>query len=360
MHTIAFLEASPLPTASANRRSNCPDTSLAYDLYYHQDWLSVTGYVESLDELEALILKYFDCQVDWSNARSGLAGQFWKEIATAPNGIRICKNWIDGLVYQVRVEISGTPLTEIEAHEAWQLSKDIHALGLRCTRFDWAIDDYSRTLSLSDIRFAYETGSYGRCRSMQMYSSGAAGQAPIVTGFSCGSRQSDKYIRIYDKEIESRGSANYGDSIRYEVEFKGDYAERLFEEFVFAATVEQAFDIASKYAIGCIDFIDRTNPHLDLCPVAPWWQSFVAAVGGKKRMAVPRVRRTVDKIIHFVEKQVVKSLALLQVCMGEVWFDQTVIDWVSGAKKKFGRREKDFVDYHNRSAIKYDCVPSIY
>jgi DNA relaxase NicK len=319
-------------------------------LYHHLDWLTVTGYVENLDDLEATILKYFDTRVDWSNATSGIAGHLWQAIAKSHTGIRICKNWEDGLVCTVRVEIPGTPLAYITGDECWQLCKDLHSLGLRCTRFDWAMDDYARGLDLRVILDACEAGSFARCRVIKPHISYISGGEKIIEGFALGSRQSDKYVRIYDKEIESRGSENYADCIRYEAEFKGSYAEKIFEEFLLAPTVAAAFDLAAKYSVGCVDFIDRTDPHIKLCPVAPWWQSFVDAVGGKKRMQVKRIKPFAEKteqIIAYHKRQVSKGLAILHECLGDYRFKSHITMLILAAKKKFGNYERDIINRHH-------------
>lgn len=352
-------------TALALRRSNCSRMVPDYDLYHHLDWLTVTGYVENLDDVEATILKYFDTWVDWSSASPGIAGHVWQSIAKSPTGIRICKNWEDGLVCTVRVEIPGTPLAYITGDESWQLCKDLYALGLRCTRFDWAIDDFARGLDLKDILEACEAGSFARCRVVKPHISYIAGGEKVIEGFTFGSRQSDKYVRIYDKEIESRGSENYGDCIRYEAEFKGAYAEKIFEEFLLAPTVEDAYDLAAKYSLGCVDFIDRTDPHLKLCPVVPWWQSFIDAVGGKKRMRVSRAKpfaQKTEQIIAYHKRQVARGLAILHECLGDYRFKSHITMLVLAAKKKFGRYEQAIIYNHraylNRENLKRECPAS--
>ena len=241
------------------------------------------------------------------------------------------------------------------------MCRDLQALGLRCTRFDWAIDDYARGLLLGDILEACEAGSFARCRSIVPHIEYTGGNK-ILSGFSCGSRQSDKYVRIYDKEIESRGSENYSNCIRYESEFKGAYAEKIFEEFAIAATVGNAFDLVAKYAVGCVDFIDRTDPHLKLCPVAPWWESFVDAVGGKKRMRVSRVKpfaQKTEQIIAYHKRQVAKGLAILHECLGDYRFKSHITMLVLAAKKKFGRYEQAIIYNHraylNRQNLKREC-----
>jgi Replication initiation factor len=349
-------------TAHALRRSNCSRMVEDYDLYHHLDWLSMTGYVENIDDVEATILKYFDTWVDWSNATSGIAGHFWQAIAKSPTGIRICKNYEDGLVCQVRVEIPGNPLAYISGDESWQLCKDLHGLGLRCTRFDWAMDDYLRGLDFDLILEACDAGRFARCRVIKPHIKFVAGEGKVIEGFSCGSRQSDKFVRIYDKEIESRGTDNYADCIRYEAEFKGAYAEKIFEEFLTAPSVEIAFDLAAKYSLGCVDFIDRVDPHLNLCPVVSWWQSFIDAVGGKKRMRVSRVQPFADKvgrIINYHKRQVAKGLAILHECLGDCRFKSHITMLILASKKKFGRYEKAIIYNHHAYLKREIPAPSL-
>lgn len=330
-----------LPTRFANSGSD--SLSMGYNLFHHQDWLTVSGDgFPSLAPLEGLIDKYFSTRVDWGSGKAGIKGKGWQMCAIAPNGVRMCYNFLDGtLGYEVLIEIPGQPITEITGDEAWELCRDLHGLGLKATRFDWAIDDYARGLSLQDIYSSYREGAFGRVRRMQVWEECKAGQAPVLTGFTCGSRQSDKYIRIYDKMIESRGQV---DAIRFEVEFKGKYAGKIFAEFATAASVSEAFDLAAQYAVGCIDFIDRTDKNLDRCPVAPWWAAFVTAVGGKKRMSVPRLKRTVSRIISWHEKQVSRGMALLAECKGVVWAKLHFADLIHRGRKKFDGYDQSFID----------------
>lgn len=332
-----------LTTRVSNSGSDSPSlASTKYDLYYHQDWLTVTGDVDDLDHVECLLDKYFATRVDWSEAKAGIKGKGWQQVALAPNGCRLCKNFLGGsLGWEILLEIPGKPITEITGDEAWELCRELRALGLKCTRFDWAIDDYARGLSLQDIYSSYKDGAFARVRKMHIWEECYAGKPPVLTGFTCGSRQSDKYIRIYDKLIESKGAVN---CIRFEVEFKGKCAGKLFDEFADAPTVAAAFDIAAKYSVGCVDFIDRTDKNLDRCPVAPWWVSFVNAVGGQKKMSIPRLKRTVQRIVDWHEKQVARGMALLAECKGINYVKLHLLRLVHLGLEKFGNYERIFVE----------------
>lgn len=316
--------------------------STVHNLYHHQDWLTVTGCVTRLEFVEHLIDKYFGTRVDWSGGKAGIKGKGWQMCAVAPNGVRMCYNFLDGsLGYEILLEVPGKPITEITGDEAWELCRELHQLGMRATRFDWAIDDYARGISLTDIRQSYECGGFARVRSMKIWEECRAGSSPLLTGFTCGSRQSEKYIRIYDKMIESKGTTN---CMRFEVEFKGLKAVQIFDEFASAPTVEAAFDLAAKYAVGSIDFLDRVDKNLDRCPIASWWVTFVNAVGGQKRMSIPRIKQTVSRIITWHEKQVARSMALLAECKGLSHVKLHLLQLIHQGREKFGDYERVFIE----------------
>jgi hypothetical protein len=338
-----------LATAIGNTRLECQDLLPSYDLYYHQDWLKVTGYCSRFDELEALILKYFNCQLDWSNSKSFQNGRkMYLQSARSHHKIILAYNYLEEGYNEIVLDIPAIPLMELSEECAWNLCKELYALGLECARFDFAIDDYARGLSFDDIKLAGESGNFSGARTMRPFIEYSSGQAPIVTGFSVGSRQSERYLRIYDKEIQSRGTDNYTDCIRAEGEFKGNQAKQLFELFVLAETVEIALDIAAQHVVGIVDFIEKNNAHLDRCPRLNWWSKFVNAVGGTKRLRAVTVVRTISTIVNFIDRQVKRGLALLHICQGEIWFDKAIESWLSDAKKKFGHGERKFIERHNR------------
>lgn len=64
-----------------------------------------------------------------------------------------------------------------------------------------------------------------------------------------GSRESDIFIRIYDKYRQSKGSKDYEKAIRYEVEFKGDAAKEVWA--AAHRTTPDRFYLASLVANTC-------------------------------------------------------------------------------------------------------------
>jgi DNA relaxase NicK len=101
-----------------------------------------------------------------------------------------------------------------------------------------------------------------------------------------GSRQSELYGRIYDKEQES-GAEEYAGCVRYEVEVKGDQAHKLGE---YLGQCDFPRIEAFKNVVG---FFEARGAIIN-CD-APW-----------EGMAMPKVvlRRTNEQAVKWIETQV--------------------------------------------------------
>ncbi len=93
--------------------------------------------------------------------------------------------------------------------------------GHTCTRLDLAVDVRNSESFLQDIADATFTGDYtGNARSANIVHSPTDGGMTIYMG----SRQSEKFVRIYDKGVETGQGGLW---TRCEVELKGDTARRV-------------------------------------------------------------------------------------------------------------------------------------
>jgi DNA relaxase NicK len=133
-----------------------------------------------------------------------------------------------------------------------------------------------------------------------------------------GSSQSDKQVRIYDKNVESKGEVN---SIRFEVQFRDDLAHYSFLMYFAHESCEPAVKEASSYALGSVDFIDRVSSVLSRCPRSAFWEDFIALVGEAVRLSVPRLQTMLSDKKRWVENQVVGTIALISRCIG---YDDTL------------------------------------
>lgn len=104
-----------------------------------------------------------------------------------------------------------------------KLFKTLRDRDCRASRIDFAYDDTEKLLSPADFNQFYNTdwSVVTECRSMKFITEHGGDT------FYLGRRESDRFLRIYEKDMESSGEI---DSIRYEMEFKQTWARFLFNQ----------------------------------------------------------------------------------------------------------------------------------
>lgn len=101
---------------------------------------------------------------------------------------------------------------------------------IRYTRIDIAFDDFDKVYTPADyIYFQFSNRIRSKCKQSQCNFS--ALQSPNMgSTWYLGKRSGSKnyrFLRVYDKNYQSKGKIN---SIRYELELRGDYAARVIDE----------------------------------------------------------------------------------------------------------------------------------
>jgi DNA relaxase NicK len=121
-----------------------------------------------------------------------------------------------------------------------------------------------------------------------------------------GSRSSDKYGRIYDKEMESL-DPDYQGCWRYEVEYKGAYAEACFEALSKSGSRSRGVEalVSSQFAMWCL-------------PVP------LVAPSDGSALIVPRETSDAQRRLNWLRKQVMPTIRKL-IAQG---YEQDVDDWV--------------------------------
>jgi DNA relaxase NicK len=111
-------------------------------------------------------------------------------------------------------------IMRLSADLAQQFWRKAYALAKSVTRFDVQCTTHHPDNSLERIRRAFNEGrNWSRKASGRQRFKAVFGQRGPETIY-CGSRQSDIFIRIYDKYAES-GRPEWLDCLRFEIEFKG-------------------------------------------------------------------------------------------------------------------------------------------
>jgi hypothetical protein len=246
--------------------------------------------------------------VVWDRCYRGTLGCLYAERDTA-----------EGTCY--RLALSGSALSRLPVpliHRYMQLCCAIPEV--RCSRIDLRVDDYGDRLRYDRIYDALVNLNYSGFKvATSIVNHGSAGWT-----FNLGSRESEQYTRIYNKEAESNGILKCR---RLETEFKGKKAEQIFKSI--ASEDSCGADTIGKWIIGKVNFIDVSDKNLDRCFQLDWWEKFLEDLGCIGQIAViQKIESSIESKQEWIKRQVSKSVATIKKALGEqqfeVWFEEIV------------------------------------
>lgn len=180
------------------------------------------------------------------------------------------------------------------------------SIGCTYTRVDYAMDDYGYLYTRPALDDVMSTGDY-KCKAHTVSKyEGLKGSHGVTYGF--GSRTSKTYVRVYDK-LEERKDRNkpvpdgVTTWIRYEIEIKGDYADKAINEMLSIRL--HTLGILKTYV-----------------SIGPKWDSFFGSID-KVSCYVPHGESTMSQKMAWLERSVSKSLVSLMSTTGG---DYRVVD----------------------------------
>lgn len=323
-------------------RHDSHDNGLRYKL----DFLTVTG-IGDTEELIDIIWAATGCNWDYDNARPGTRGIFYDLIlrssSTIELAIKINRDDVSRNSY--RLSIPGKPLGDLSESTLSALGQKLYSFGCSCTRFDWAIDDYDRVISVDWFETQGRLGNYTGTREFGVYYKRKSGQLNDAKTVYFGSFSSEKLLRAYDKNIESRGRIN---AIRLEGQFRKNLAKIYFNALFHDDRFQENAKIVSNYAIGSIDFIYRENAVVSRCARIDDWSNFCQRVGQAVKISAKRVIRTIKEKMDWVERQVAGTLALCALCIGLdetlAWLERHIrvrVRRISEGSNEFFKTQRD-------------------
>jgi hypothetical protein len=233
--------------------------------------------------------------------------------------------------------ISDWSYEHLQSVARWVLTKNGHF-----GRIDVAMDDRSGVIGIDQI---YASVVAGNCVSHFRKSQLVAGLdlgSGVQTGqtICLGSRQSDTYLRIYDKAAEQRAKERPVDGtwVRWEMEWKDERAGAVG----LALSVLDA-ERFQKYLVGvfrtAVDFRDctRADDPKDRyhAPLLAWWKVLTEGMQRAKLEVVKAVKK-IEDVKQWAEKSLSPMLGLL--CAhpeaGERWLVSTIIEGVERWRAK--------------------------
>jgi phage replication initiation protein len=209
-------------------------------------------------------------------------------------------------------------------------------------RIDVALDD---RVGVIDVDGVYEAVAKGHCVS-HFRQCRIIGGLDVPTGaergktLALGSRQSESYLRIYDKAAEQRAKEKPVDGpwMRWEMEWKRERAQAVG---LALSTLDQ--DSFQKYIVGvfrtAVDFRNctRADDPKDryYAPILDWWKTLTEGMA-RAKLAIVQAVKTIEQVKRWAERSLAPTLSLL--CAhpeaGERWLVRTIVDGVDRWRSK--------------------------
>lgn len=195
------------------------------------------------------------------------------------------------------------------------------------TRFDIALDDYSRRVSFDEVRRCGKNGLYAL---VETYKCVETGFKPIPeTVPTCYFGIGDKMLRFYNAEVVHGILAD-----RWELQLRNDWARVAVSDFL-----ENPSRLAS-IVVSAVDFVEWDNVRRERSSRLDWWQSLIDDTEGEVRLSLPVYEPSLARMISWLNRQVAVSLAVLRAGLGRDAYHR-YLDLLAD------RGESRFKDYHH-------------
>lgn len=300
-------------------------------------WFRFTVPTATVEEIMALV------GGDWIKDQKGFQGyaQAWLSRGTTGGlgriGTGAKRNPREVHVDLSQELLSGWTYDQFKQVSSWIVEKNGH-LG----RIDVALDDRSGVIDLDRIYAAVVKGQcVSHFRQSRMIVGLDLGSGSDTGKTIClGSRQSDTYLRIYDKAAEQRAKEKpvEGSWIRWEMEWKAERAQAV--GMALSGLNQESFQ---KYIVGvfrsAVDFRDctRADDPKDryYAPLLDWWQVLTEGMQ-RAKLVIAKSAQKIEDVKRWAAKSLSPMLGLL--CAhpeaGERWLVTTIVDGVDRWRSK--------------------------
>jgi hypothetical protein len=232
----------------------------------------------------------------------------------------------------------------------WNMFNILDAFyGWGITRRDPCLDDYGKSLNVAALHKALMAGNYSGFKNKDYYWDYGKGWT-----FNLGSRQSAEFVRIYNKEEESKGLIK---AIRMEREQKDEIAQQGHNDLMNIPWQEWdtlGSQLLISQAIGKTKFIDRTgNPdtkYLKDIPVLPFWAEWtenIVPTGYSKT----RVEHSLNRKLRWLQRQVSKSIAMAEKAMSPGAFRRWLNKQLKWARENLSTQQKNFANEWRKDVL---------
>lgn len=284
------------------------------------DWLAGTFKGDVFQHVSSLIRGTF--QEEFLQEEFSL--RWYERARKTPNGIRFAWQPRQGGVVGDRCEshldICGSALSGLSHLQILRLLKSLQSIGFSCSRIDVKLDDFSKIVTPA---LAYEAWKNGNVSGFQVHKWTTSGRFGEECGETLslgrrGSNGSGKYLRIYNKTVQSCGLI---DATRIELEMSDIWAKDAFKNLcsIDENSLEMIPQMLAGYISGAVDFIDKSvDPdHASRCPRLSWWDAIIGEFAKFKASRIYKTQ-TLEKAKKWLFKQVAPTFAMLMSIMQQL------------------------------------------
>ena len=323
------------------------------DVESHLDYLRIAGTLSNPQDFALLadyLSKEHSLEFDQPWSPGSRANYFPNRIIGA-RGIRGGFGILEDGTVAYMIDLSGEYFEGKKVVDQWLLCAGLDShYGARATRIDTAIDDPSyAVVPIEQMVNACNDGHNFGFKKVGYHSSGFCRGEQSET-YEFGSRESGKFVRVYDHDHES---------LRFEAEFKRGYANPIFESFARLERPENMthdeWEIElqkhlASIAVGAIDFRDRGNRKeksragtRDSVRL-PFYQEFIDFLGANHyRIKLVKPAKTILKAINWVVRQCAPTLTMLRQGLGWKNFNPWLKNVLTKAEDRLNNQQELWV-----------------
>lgn len=332
----------PVPHSHAANPISCHWLRISFSKKHLADITKLVSYTWGDFELDGYGLWSYDTRHFWSSGVS-LNYDTHEERSERVHG---------GMM---TLDCPGGALDEMAAPDLQLLIEATAAFDGKCTRIDINFDDYARLIEPKDLYEVIRRNDYSGFRHAAprpKYDRGKLIRDEAAFG-ERGSYGNGKYLRVYDKNLESDGKFN---CVRWEIEFTRKRAALVFERLAETNGDLDAFGtLCASLIAGCITFVHRTHEkNIERLELYDFWEEILSILGRPVSLRIERPQETVTGKIEWIKHDVSPSLACLRhIFKSDRVFLRWLFDICNDAEPRMNRFTQQLADA-NQGGLDYE------